>query len=61
MLWSKIANITFVASPAQSWIDDYFDWAKDCCTYNLTTNEVCQSNPDLVIFLNLLDEKFRAH
>ena len=43
MQWSKIADQTFIASPAQSWIDDYFDWARDCCVYNNVTNTVCQS------------------
>ena len=43
MQWSKIADQTFIASPAQSWIDDYFDWAKTCCKYNNATSSVCQS------------------
>jgi len=27
MLWSKQPDITYIASPAQSWIDDYFVWS----------------------------------
>ena len=23
--------MTYIGSPAQSWLDDYFGWAKDCC------------------------------
>ena len=34
--WSKEHNHTYIATPSQSWIDDYFDWAKDCCVYNAT-------------------------
>ena len=33
-LWSKEPNVTFIGSPAQSWIDDYFGWGKDCCQFN---------------------------
>jgi hypothetical protein len=25
--------MTYIGSPAQSWLDDYFGWAKDCCQY----------------------------
>lgn len=30
---SKISNESFIAKPAQSWLDDYIDWASngDCC------------------------------
>ena len=45
-LWSRQSNVTYVASPAQSWIDDYFDWIANpaCCSYDPDTLEVCQSN-----------------
>ena len=35
--WSKESNHTYIATPAQSWIDDYFDWTKTCCIYNAST------------------------
>ncbi len=46
-LWSRQSEVTYVASPAQSWIDDYFDWLTNpaCCSYDPQTLEVCQSNP----------------
>lgn len=44
--WSINSEKTYVASTAQSWMDDYFSWLsnKDCCMYNQVTLEVCQSN-----------------
>ena len=46
-LWSKEANVTYIASSAQSWVDDYRSWAmqKECCKWNGTTDKVCQVNP----------------
>ena len=38
--WSKERNHTYIATPAQSWIDDYFDWTKVCCIYNASTINV---------------------
>ncbi len=45
--WSKQPDVTYVASPAQSWIDDYFEWltSSSCCSFNPNTLQVCQSNP----------------
>ena len=43
-LWSKKPNITYIGSPAQSWIDDYFGWSKDCC--NVNDGEFCPSNKE---------------
>ena len=42
--WSKKSNVTYIASHAQSWIDDYFDWSRDCCVYNTTTDGFCPSD-----------------
>eukprot|EP00095_Tigriopus_kingsejongensis_P012689 maker-scaffold22_size673200-snap-gene-4.23 protein:Tk12689 transcript:maker-scaffold22_size673200-snap-gene-4.23-mRNA-1 annotation:"niemann-pick c1 protein isoform x3" len=33
-LWSKEPRITRIATPAQSWIDDFFSWAKYCCQHD---------------------------
>ncbi|XP_031783378.1 NPC intracellular cholesterol transporter 1 isoform X3 [Nasonia vitripennis] len=41
---SELANRTYVAKPASSWLDDYFDWAslaKSCCRYNETDGSFC--------------------
>jgi hypothetical protein len=32
-LWSKVPEVTYIGSPAQSWLDDYFGWGKDCCQH----------------------------
>ena len=41
--WSRKSNVTYIATPAQSWLDDYFDWSRDCCIYNASTNGFCSS------------------
>ena len=46
-LWSKVPEVTYIGSPAQSWLDDYFGWAKDCCQYKQTDSdqgEFCPSD-----------------
>ncbi|TRY76439.1 hypothetical protein TCAL_00054 [Tigriopus californicus] len=44
--WSMKSDITYIASPAQSWMDDYFAWLSNpkCCSYDPDTWSVCQSN-----------------
>ena len=48
-LWSLQSNVTYVASPAQSWIDDYFAWLNSgqCCKYDESTLEVRTECPEL--------------
>ena len=50
-LWSKVANKTYVASPAFSWIDDYSPFLmsgkKKCCSYQETNHSVCYSEDKL--------------
>ncbi|XP_040569202.2 LOW QUALITY PROTEIN: NPC intracellular cholesterol transporter 1-like [Lepeophtheirus salmonis] len=45
-LWSKQPEKTYIAAPAQSWIDDYLAWTIDdsCCKYRAVDMSVCQSN-----------------
>ena len=43
-LWSKKPNITYIGSPAQSWIDDYFGWSKDCCRSFIADGKFCPSD-----------------
>lgn len=40
---SKRSNSTYIARPASSWIDDYFDWSTidTCCRQNSTTGDFC--------------------
>ena len=37
-LWSKVPEVTYIGSPAQSWLDDYFGWGKDCCEFKVSEN-----------------------
>ncbi|KAI8034620.1 hypothetical protein M5D96_012582 [Drosophila gunungcola] len=43
---SRYPEITSMARPAASWLDDYIDWLAivDCCKYNVTTGGFCSSN-----------------
>lgn len=45
-LASKYPDITRIAKPASSWLDDYIDWLKidSCCKYNVTDGSFCLSN-----------------
>ena len=50
-LWSKVANKTYVASPAFSWVDDYdaFMKAGKCCSYHEENPlNICYSEDYLV-------------
>ncbi|CAG7836043.1 unnamed protein product [Allacma fusca] len=42
---SRRSNMTYIAKPASSWLDDYIDWAHgdDCCKKNKTTGGFCSS------------------
>ena len=41
-LWSLQSNISYIATPAQSWIDDYVAWLEHCCTKDEGTGEYCE-------------------
>ncbi|KAK0166490.1 hypothetical protein PV328_004905 [Microctonus aethiopoides] len=36
-------NVTYIAKPASSWLDDYFDWSQSdsCCKYFTSNNSFC--------------------
>ncbi|XP_055386647.1 NPC intracellular cholesterol transporter 1 isoform X2 [Condylostylus longicornis] len=40
---SKRPNVSYIARPASSWIDDYYDWsaAKSCCRYFKSNDSFC--------------------
>ncbi|XP_014102679.1 NPC intracellular cholesterol transporter 1 isoform X1 [Bactrocera oleae] len=42
-LASRRGNVTYIARPASSWIDDYFDWSQSssCCKYYPKTGDFC--------------------
>ncbi|XP_033249030.1 NPC intracellular cholesterol transporter 1 isoform X1 [Drosophila miranda] len=42
-LASRQSNATYIARPASSWIDDYFDWAlsSTCCKYSPQNGDFC--------------------
>ncbi|CAB4064774.1 NPC1 [Lepeophtheirus salmonis] len=52
-LWSKQPEKTYIAAPAQSWIDDYLAWTIDdsCCKYRAVDMSVCQSNGEMLMIL----------
>ena len=37
-------NVTYIGSPAQSWLDDYFGWSKDCCRTFTSDGQFCPSD-----------------
>ena len=39
-----IGNVTYIGSPAQSWLDDYFGWSKDCCRTFTSDGQFCPSD-----------------
>jgi len=43
---SKVSNLTFIAKPTQSWIDDFDDWANTakCCRYQVWSGDYCSSS-----------------
>lgn len=52
---SRRSNRTYIARPASSWIDDYFDWTNgaSCCKINEKTEEFCPHNTDGEWFFDL--------
>lgn len=48
---SKSSNSSYIARPASSWIDDYFDWSAltDCCKYFPNNGSFCPHNSNLTI------------
>lgn len=40
---SKTPNLTYIARPASSWLDDYFDWSASsaCCRYKTNDGSFC--------------------
>ncbi|XP_075233527.1 NPC intracellular cholesterol transporter 1 homolog 1b-like isoform X2 [Lycorma delicatula] len=45
-LASRFPNLTYIARPASSWVDDYLDWStvSGCCKYFLNNNTFCPHN-----------------
>ena len=41
-LWSLQSNISHIATPSQSWVDDYVAWLGLCCSKDENTGEYCQ-------------------
>ncbi|XP_059098084.1 NPC intracellular cholesterol transporter 1-like [Tigriopus californicus] len=44
-LWSRRPQLTRLATPAQSWIDDFFSWAQYCCKHD-GTGQTCTGTSD---------------
>ena len=45
-LWSLQSNLSHIATPSQSWVDDYVAWLGLCCTKDENTGEYCQVSID---------------
>lgn len=50
-LASKYPEVTSIARPTNSWLDDYMDWLKidSCCKYNVTDGSFCLSSGEFFI------------
>lgn len=50
---SKRSNLTYIARPASSWLDDYFTWAQisSCCKYEPVTGGFCPHSNSKLIYL----------
>lgn len=48
---SKSPNYTYIARPASSWLDDYFDWTSSstCCRYFPNNGSFCPHESELFI------------
>ena len=47
-LWSLQSNISHIATPSQSWVDDYVAWLGLCCSKDENTGEYCQVSIDSI-------------
>lgn len=59
---SRQPNITYIARPATSWIDDYFDWCgiNDCCKYFSNNGSFCPNNYPTCKYCDIqLDSRYR--
>ncbi|CAG4982286.1 unnamed protein product [Colias eurytheme] len=45
---SRTPNVSYIAQPPNSWLDDFFDWAalSDCCKYFPSNDSFCPSKND---------------
>lgn len=53
---SRSPNVTYIARPSSSWIDDYFDWSASpaCCKYFKNNGSFCPHSSGKVILLLLV-------
>lgn len=49
---SKRPNVTYIARPASSWIDDFFDWtaADECCMYRVKDGGFCPNDGEFQLY-----------
>ena len=41
-MWSLQSNISHIATPSQSWVDDYVAWLEHCCNKDENTGDYCK-------------------
>ena len=41
-MWSLQSNLSHIATPSQSWVDDYVAWLGLCCSKDENTGEYCE-------------------
>ncbi|KAF7992770.1 hypothetical protein HCN44_005114 [Aphidius gifuensis] len=57
---SQQTNVTYIAKPASSWLDDYVDWTKaeDCCKYFASNNSFCPHSNYMCRSCEIKSDKF---
>ncbi|KAF7992769.1 hypothetical protein HCN44_005113 [Aphidius gifuensis] len=57
---SKQTNVTYIAKPASSWLDDYFDWTKseNCCKYFVANDSFCPHSDSTCDSCDIRSNKF---
>ncbi|KAH0539660.1 hypothetical protein KQX54_007034 [Cotesia glomerata] len=58
---SQQSQISYIAKPASSWIDDYIDWSKipDCCKYFANNGSFCPHNRNDCQTCNIVKNKLK--
>ncbi|KAH8287955.1 hypothetical protein KR018_009760 [Drosophila ironensis] len=60
-LASRHSNQTYIARPASSWLDDYFDWAatSSCCKYKPENGDFCPHQNTSCMNCNIMKNQFQ--
>ncbi|KAM8715427.1 hypothetical protein ACLKA7_002475 [Drosophila subpalustris] len=60
-LASRRPNLTYIARPASSWIDDYFDWtvSPSCCKYHPNNGSFCPHEDTSCLSCNITKNQLK--